>query len=87
MAFESRFSGIQTKNLSLLDIQTILRHRNLTTTERYTRRISSLRPALKVLPRLKSHQNKKRTYEINRKSLNLAGDPYGTRTRVTGVRG
>ena len=29
----------------------------------------------------------KRTYEINRKSLILVGDPYGTRTRVAGVRG
>lgn len=46
-------------NIPLIDIQNILRHRKLTNTERYIRRISSLRPALKVLPgrgATKSHQ-------------------------------
>jgi len=39
----------------MIDIQTILRHKNLSTTERYIRRIESIRPVLKVLPKLKNH--------------------------------
>ena len=43
--------------VSMIDIQTILRHKNLSTTEKYIRRLDSLRPALRVLPsRKKSHQ-------------------------------
>jgi len=49
------------ENVALLDIRAILRHRNLSTTERYIRRLSSLRPALKVLPKLKSHQQSHQT--------------------------
>ncbi|MBI5557487.1 MAG: site-specific integrase [Deltaproteobacteria bacterium] len=36
-------------NVAMIDIQSILRHKNLATTERYIKRINSLRPALKVL--------------------------------------
>jgi len=43
-------------NVSMIDIQAILRHKNLATTERYIQRISALRPALRVLPGVKSHQ-------------------------------
>jgi hypothetical protein len=37
----------------MIDIQSILRHKKLTTTERYIGRIDSLRPSLRVLPGLK----------------------------------
>ncbi len=59
-------------DVSLIDIQSILRHRKLATTERYIRRLSSLRPALRVLPgrAQKSHQveppNKKRDCVVTR---------------------
>jgi len=43
-------------NVPMIDIQAILRHKNLATTERYIRRLSTLRPALKVLPGRKSPQ-------------------------------
>jgi integrase len=43
-------------DVSMIDIQSILRHKNLSTTERYIRRLASLRPALRVLSRTKSHQ-------------------------------
>ncbi len=33
----------------MIDIKEILRHRNLATTERYIKRLSSLRPAMQVL--------------------------------------
>lgn len=36
-------------DVSLIDIQAILRHKHLTTTERYTHRMKSLRPALSVI--------------------------------------
>ncbi|MGV1098716.1 tyrosine-type recombinase/integrase [Thiovibrio sp. JS02] len=36
-------------NVPMVDIKEILRHRNLATTERYIKRLSSLRPALQVL--------------------------------------
>lgn len=41
------------EGVAMIDIQTILRHKNLSTTERYIRRIESVRPALKVLPKVK----------------------------------
>ncbi|MCI5207708.1 MAG: hypothetical protein D3910_02690 [Candidatus Electrothrix sp. ATG2] len=34
--------------VSLLDVQTILRHKNLTTTQRYVHRLEDVRPAVKV---------------------------------------
>lgn len=37
-------------NVPMIDIQAILRHKNLSTTERYIRRLADLRPALRVLP-------------------------------------
>ena len=43
------------EGVPMIDIQTILRHKNLSTTERYIRRIESIRPVLKVLPKLKNH--------------------------------
>ena len=43
------------EGIPMIDIQTILRHKNLSTTERYIRRIESVRPALRVLPKLKNH--------------------------------
>ncbi len=57
--------------VAMIDIQTILRHKNLSTTERYIRRIESLRPALHVLPKTQNHRrvkpapNKKREPAIN----------------------
>ncbi len=36
-------------NVPMVDIQTILRHKNLSTTERYIKRINSLRPSLGLL--------------------------------------
>ena len=42
--------------IPMIDIQTILRHKNLSTTERYIRRVESIRPALRVLPKLKTTQ-------------------------------
>ena len=43
-------------NISMIDIQTILRHKNLATIERYIRRLLTVRPALRVLPGRKSSQ-------------------------------
>ncbi len=43
--------------VAMIDIQAILRHKNLATTERYIRRIESLRPALYALPRIKKATN------------------------------
>jgi integrase len=40
-------------NLPMIDIQAVLRHKKLSTTERYIGRIDSLRPSLRVLPSLK----------------------------------
>jgi hypothetical protein len=40
----------------MVDIQAILRHRKLATTERYIHRLTSLRPALRVLPGLKDQK-------------------------------
>lgn len=42
------------EGIPMIDIQTILRHKNLSTTERYIRRIESVRPALRVLSKLKT---------------------------------
>ncbi len=42
------------EGIPMIDIQTILRHKNLSTTERYIRRIESIRPALRVLPKIKT---------------------------------
>ena len=53
------------ENVSMLDIQTILRHKNLATTERYIRRLDSIRPVLSVLPGrgpTKGPQNEKRAH-------------------------
>lgn len=38
------------EDVPLIDIQAILRHKHLTTTEKYTHRMKSLRPSLSVLP-------------------------------------
>ncbi|MBT8330473.1 MAG: hypothetical protein KJN87_12265, partial [Desulfofustis sp.] len=46
---------LASEGIPMIDIQTILRHKNLSTTERYIRRIESVRPVLKVLPQLKNH--------------------------------
>ncbi len=47
----------------MIEIQTILKHKNLSTTERYIKRLDSVRPALKALPGLKqkNHQTTTRT--------------------------
>lgn len=42
------------ENVSMIDIQAVLRHKNLSTTERYIRRLTTVRSALKVLPGRKS---------------------------------
>ena len=44
------------KNVPMIDIQTILRHKNLATTERYIRRVRPVRTALDALPKLKAHK-------------------------------
>jgi integrase len=41
-------SILVTNKVSLLDVQTILRHKNLTTTQRYVHRLEDVRPAVKV---------------------------------------
>jgi len=40
--------------VTMIDIKTVLRHKNLSITERYTRRLTTVRAALKVLPGGKS---------------------------------
>ena len=42
------------EGVPMIDIQTILRHKNLSTTERYIRRVESVRPVLRVLPGVKT---------------------------------
>jgi integrase len=44
------------EGISSVDIQAILRHKKLTTTERYLHRLNDLKPALRVLPKSKSRQ-------------------------------
>ena len=46
------------EEIALIDVQTILRHKNLSTTEKYIRRIESVRPVLKMLPRPKKNHLK-----------------------------
>ncbi len=46
-------------NVSMIDIQAILRHKNLSTTERYIRRLETVRSALRVLPGGKSPHSEK----------------------------
>jgi integrase len=41
-------------NIPMIQIQTILRHMSLATTERYIKRLGDLKPALRVLSREKS---------------------------------
>ncbi|TKB11367.1 tyrosine-type recombinase/integrase [Desulforhopalus sp. IMCC35007] len=45
------------EGVAMIDIQTILRHKNLSITERYIRRIESVRPELRLLPKVKSKKN------------------------------
>jgi integrase len=42
------------EGVPMIDIQTILRHKNLSTPEKYIRRIESVRPVLRVLPKVKT---------------------------------
>ncbi len=51
-------SILANNDAKLIDIQTLLRHKKLATTERYIRRLTSLRPVLRLLPSkaIKSHQ-------------------------------
>ena len=44
-------------NVPMVDIQSILRHKKLATTERYIGRLGSLRPSLKVLPGFRKATN------------------------------
>jgi integrase len=44
------------KNVPMVQIQAILRHKSLATTERYIKRMSDLRPALQLLTNKKSRQ-------------------------------
>ena len=60
-------------NVSRIDIQAILRHKNLSTTERYIRRISELRPALSVLPGRKSPLKQEKAPAGTRAFLKIAG--------------
>lgn len=56
----------------MIDIQTILRHKNLSTTERYIRRLDSVRPALKSLPGLKTTKATTRS-RAELKVVNVSG--------------
>lgn len=52
------------EGIPMIDIKTILRHKNLATTEKYIQRIESVRPALRVLARkakISEHQKPPRT--------------------------
>ncbi len=62
------------QNVSMIDIQAILRHKNLSTTERYIRRLSALRPALRLLPGKICLQKQKKAYSDEQalKSLTAA---------------
>ncbi len=62
--------------VAMIDIQTILRHKNLATTERYIRRIESLRPALHVLPKPQNHRSYHRRVQpaINEKRESAVND-------------
>ena len=44
------------KNVAMIDIQTILRHKNLPTTEVYIKRLGSVRSAINLLPGKKAHK-------------------------------
>lgn len=57
------------ENVSMIDIQTILRHKNLSTTERYIRRLTTVRAALKVLPGGKSPLSEKEAHIIKMGNL------------------
>ncbi len=54
------------ENVPMVDIQRILRHKNLATTERYIRRLDSLRPVLKVLPGRKSPHSESAAHTIKK---------------------
>lgn len=56
-------------NVPMVDIQAILRHKHLATTERYIKRLSDLKPALSVLPGKKAHKRLTET----KKELALLG--------------
>lgn len=53
-------------NVSMIDIKDILRHKNLATTERYIRRLDSMRPALRVLPGRKSPHSDSAAHTIKK---------------------
>jgi integrase len=64
------------EGVAMIDIQTILRHKNLSTTERYIRRIESVRPALRLLPKVKSKIKPPGDHLAEKKShleINLSG--------------
>ena len=58
-------------NVPMIDIQTILRHKNLSTTERYIRRLETVRPALSVLPGTKAHKKGTRAHSSKKEHLKL----------------
>lgn len=60
------------ENVSMIDIQTILRHKNLATTERYIRRLETVRPALRVLPGRKSPHSGDAAHSIKKGNQRLA---------------
>jgi hypothetical protein len=65
-------SILATSDVSMVDIQAILRHRKLATTERYIHRLTSLRPALRILPGLKDQKPQAEPSAI-KKGLTISG--------------
>ena len=69
-------------NVPMIDIKTILRHKNLATTERYIQRLETVRPALRVLPGRRSPHFGNAAHSLQKREPTYSADSLGI---ITGV--